>query len=96
MPDINGLRYLASFSATDLNKSGGKLLDNALQGAVRITRRDQRFVLMREDALVGLLDEARDDRPQSLEDLLRDYDCQKIRALTDAFRADAPAGKELI
>jgi hypothetical protein len=96
MTNISGLRFQASFSATELNKSGGKLLDSALQGAVQITRRDQRFVLLREDALVGLLEEARDDRPQSLEDLLRDYDAQKIKTLTRTFHDDPPVGKELI
>ena len=86
----------ASFSATDLNKSGGKLLDAALKGAVRITRRDQSFVLMREDALAELIEDARDDRPKSLQDMLRDYDAEKIKRLTRGFLDDAPEGKELI
>jgi hypothetical protein len=86
----------ASFSATALNKSGGKLLDAALRGAVRITRRDQRFVLLREDALAELIEEARDDRPRSLQDMLRDYDAEKIKKLTRGFLDDAPKGKELI
>jgi hypothetical protein len=90
------LRWAASFSATDLNKSGGKLLDAALRGAVRITRRDQCFVLMREEALGELIEDARDDRPKSLHDLLRDYDAEKLKKLTRGFLDDAPKGKERI
>jgi hypothetical protein len=90
------LNLAPSFSATDLNKSGGKLLDSALEGPVRITRRDQRFVLIREDEFLGMIDEARDGRPKSLEDLLRDYDAEKIRKLTRPFLEDKPKGKELI
>ena len=96
MSDALPMRFAKIFSATDLNKSGGKLLDTALSGAVRITRREQRFVLMREETLMGLLEEARDDRPKSLEDLLRDYDADKVKSLTRGFLDDAPAGKELI
>lgn len=96
MSDPVPLAVAASFSATDLNKSGGKLLDTALSGPVRITRRDQRFVLLREDALVELLADAQDDRPKSLDDLLRHYDGAKIRTRTRAFLDDPPAGKEPI
>ena len=96
MSDNTTLRFAASYSATDLNKSGGKLLDAASRGAVRITRRQQRFVLIREEALVDLLEEARDDRPRSLEDLLRDYDAKKIKKLTRRFLDDAAKGEELI
>jgi hypothetical protein len=96
MSETSGLHVQASYSTTDLNKTGGKLLDSALRGAVRITRREQRFVLMREDALAELLDEARGDWPKTLEDLLRDCDIQKLRTLTEGFRDDAPAGTERI
>jgi hypothetical protein len=34
--------------------------------------------------------------PESLEDLLRGYDVQKIKTLTHVFRDDAPRGTELI
>ena len=84
----------ASYSATDLNKCGGQILDAATTGAVRISRRGQDFILMRSDQLTGLLEAARDGRPQSLDDLLRDYDAAKIRGLTAGFLEDAPAGKE--
>jgi hypothetical protein len=88
--------FAGSFSATDLSKSAGKLLDAALNGAVRITRREQSFVLLREEALSELLRDAREDRPRSLEDLLRDYDAEKIKRLTRPFLDDTAAGKEPI
>jgi hypothetical protein len=96
MPDGVPLRVTATVSATEFNKAGGKLLDAALAGAVRITRREQRFVLMREDALLHLIEDARDDRPKSLDDLLRDYDPDKLKKLTRGFLDDARKGKELI
>jgi hypothetical protein len=96
MSKTTPLHFAVTVSATELNKSAGKLLDIALKGAVRITRRDQRFLLVREETLAGLLEEARDNRPRSLEDLLQDYDPEKIKKLTRGFLDDAPAGKELI
>jgi hypothetical protein len=96
MAETPALRFKARYSATDLSKSGGKLLDNALEGAVQISRREQSFVLIREDQLVHLLAEARDNRPGSLDDLLRDYDAEKIKGLAGGFLDDPPAGKELI
>jgi hypothetical protein len=90
------LQFKARFSATELNKSGGKALDKALDGAVQITRRDQHFVLIREEALAALLEEARDTRPQTLDDLLRDYDAEKLKGLTRGFLEHPPAGKEPI
>lgn len=96
MSELDPLNRAPSFSATDLNKSGSKLLDKALEGPVRITRRQQRFVLMREEALLGVIAEAKDGRPRSLEDLLRDYDAGKIKKLTRNFLEDRPKGKELI
>jgi hypothetical protein len=90
------LAYIAAYTATDLNKAGGKVLDHASQGAVEITRRSARFVLMREDHLARLLDAARTGRPQSLADLLRDYDVAKVKSLTRSFTDDKPAGRELL
>ena len=43
-----------------------------------------------------MLEDARDDPPKSLEDLLRGYDADKIKRLTREFLDDAPAGQELI
>jgi len=88
--------YIAAYSATDLNKAGGKVLDHAGQGAVRITRRSARFVLMREDHLERMLEAARTGHPQDLAELLRDYDAAKIKSLTRSFLDNKPAGKELL
>jgi hypothetical protein len=86
-----------SYSTTDINKSGSRVYDDAwVKGGVEITRRGQRFVLLRQDYLNRLIDEAREDRPQSLHDLLHDYDAEKIRTLTGDFAAEPPTGKELI
>jgi len=87
-------RVVATYTATDLNKAGGKVLDDAGHGSVRITRRGTSFVLMREDALDSLLTAARDGRPQSLEDLVRGYDLGKVKSLTRLFLEDPPVGKE--
>jgi hypothetical protein len=86
--------FVATYTATDLNKAGGKVLDDAGQGTVRIKRRGTSFVVMREAMLDRLLAAARDGRPQSLEDLVRGYDAGKIKSLTRGFLDDAPAGKE--
>lgn len=86
-----------SYSTTDVNKSGSRVYDDAwVKGGVEITRRGQRFVLLRRDYLNRLIEEAREGRPQSLDDLLRDYDPGKIRELTAGFEAEPPSGKELI
>ena len=37
-----------------------------------------------------------DDRPRSLDDLLRDYDADKVKTLTAGFTDEPPAGKEII
>jgi hypothetical protein len=87
---------VAEMSSTDLNKTSGKVLDAAVEGPVRVRRRDQRFVILREDALDELLAAARENRPQPLAALLQDYDCEKVASLVGDFLADAPAGRELI
>jgi hypothetical protein len=96
MAATDRVRFAGRYSATALNKSGGKLLDKALEGAVQITRREQRFVLIREEQLAQLIDEAGGDRPQSLDDLLRDYDAAKIKKLTRGYLDDPPKGKEML
>jgi len=87
---------IAEMSSTDLNKTSGKVLDMAFEGPVRVTRRNQRFVVMTEDTLENLLEAARDNWPQSLEDLLQDYDKDKIRRLAGGFLSDPPVGKEIL
>jgi molybdopterin-guanine dinucleotide biosynthesis protein len=88
--------FVATYTATDLNKAGGRVLDDAGRGTVRIRRRGTNFVLLREEQFTRLLAAAHDGRPQSLEDLLRDYDPDKVKSLTRGFLDDAPAGKELL
>jgi hypothetical protein len=91
------LNVAGSFRATDMNKAGGKILDAAAaKGGVEITRRGQEFILMLKSDLTKMLDDAREDRPQTIEDMLRDYDRDKIGKLTAGFLDDQPAGKEII
>jgi len=87
-------RFVATYTAADLNKAGSTVLDDAGHGAVRIRRRGTSYVLIREEALYGLPAAARDGRPQSLEDLLRGYDAGKVKSLTRGLLDDAPVGKE--
>ena len=87
----------SSYSTTEINKSGAKVYDDAwASGSVEITRRGQKFVLLRQDVLQRLIAEAASHRPQTLDDLLRDYDAGKIKALTRAFLDAPPQGKERI
>lgn len=96
MADASRLRFAARYSATEMNKSGGKLLDRALEGAVQITRRAQHFVLLREDHLAHMIEDARDGRPKSLDDLLQGYDAGKLKRRVRRFLDEPPAGKERI
>ena len=86
-----------SYSTTQLNKSGAQVYDDAwAKGGVKITRRGQTFVLLRQDYLSTLIHEARDDRPKSLDDLLHDYDADKIKSLTTDFTNAPPTGSEIV
>jgi hypothetical protein len=86
-----------TYSTTDVNKAGARVYDDAwVKGGVQITRRGQRFVLLRQDYLTKLIEDAHDDRPKSLDDLLRDYDADKVKKLTAVFTDEPPAGKEVI
>lgn len=87
---------IAELSSTDLNKTSGKVLDIAAEGPVRVLRRSQRFVLLKEETLDGMIDAAREARPQSLDDLLQDYDKGKIRELAGGFLSSSSTGKEII
>ena len=89
-------RVVATYTATDLSKTGGKVLDDAGRGTVRIRRRGTSYVLMREELLDSLLAAAREGRPQSLEDLVRGYDSGKLKTLTRGFLDDPPVGKERV
>ena len=86
-----------TYSTTDVNKVGARVYDDAWsKGGVQITRRGQRFVLLRQDYLTKLIEDAHDDRPRSLDDLLRDYDADKVKKLTAGFTDEPPAGREII
>jgi hypothetical protein len=90
-------RFAASYSVTEINKSGSQVYDDAwVNGGVEITRRGQRFALIRQDYLDKLIEEAREGLPNSLADLLADYDPKKIRKLTSEFAEAPPVGKEMI
>lgn len=92
---MDAINVVATYTATDLNKSGGKVLDDAGSGAVRIRRRGTSYVLMREENLTKLLAAALEGTPQSLADLVRGYDAAKVKSLTRNFLDDPPSGKEL-
>ncbi|MDK9721049.1 MAG: hypothetical protein OEL53_07675 [Rhodospirillales bacterium] len=88
-------RFAASYSTTEINKSGAQVFDEAwARGGVEIRRRQQRFALVRQDVLERMIAEAGDQRPRSLDDLLRDYDADKIKGLTGDFLTAPPRGKE--
>jgi len=85
------------YSTTDVNKSGARVYDDAwVKGGVQITRRGQNFVLLRQDYLETLIQEAQENRPKSLNDLLHDYDADKIKTLTTQFMNASPTGNEII
>ena len=87
----------SSYSTTDVNKSGAQVYDDAwVKGGVQITRRGQRFVLLRQDYLETLIQEAQDNRPKSLDDLLHNYDADKIKMLTAPFMNASSTGNEIL
>jgi hypothetical protein len=89
----------AEFTASDL-KRGGSVLEAASDGkVVRITRRDTRFLLIREDYVMRLVAELTDTTPKSLEQMLEGFtaeDATGLRERMAAWRADDPVGSELI
>ena len=91
-----GHEYVATYTATDLNKSAGRVLDDASRGMVEIKRRGATYVMLRSDRLDQLLRDARQDRPRDLADLLDGYDAEKIKSVTSDFLNASPAGKERI
>jgi hypothetical protein len=86
---------VASFAASDLKQSG-PILDAATRGVVRITRRSDVFLLLREAQFADIMREAADPRPKTLADLLVDYDPADIKTRLGAWTADAPAGTETL
>jgi hypothetical protein len=81
-------------------KRGGAVLETASDlKVVRITRRDTRFLLIREDHVMTLVAELTDTAPKSLEQMLEGFtaeDATNLRERMTAWRADEPVGKELI
>jgi hypothetical protein len=89
--------FSTSYSVTEVNKSGSRVYDDAwVKGGVEITRRGQRFALVRQDYLDKLIEEAREGRPTCLADLLADYDPEKIKEITAEFAAAPSVGKEML
>ncbi len=86
---------VASFTASNL-KSPGPVLDAAARGPVRITRRGESFVILREARLAELLAEAADPRPKTLADLVAGYDAAGVKARLSGWLADAPSGTEAL
>lgn len=87
---------VADVSSTDLNKTSGKVLDKAVLGPVRISRRNQRFVVLREETLEDMLNAARTNRPQSLEDMLQGYDKDAARREAGSLLSAPPVGREVL
>jgi hypothetical protein len=86
---------IGTFTASDLKQSG-PILDAAAQGVVRIKRRGEAFLVLREAQFDMLIAEAADPRPKNLADLLVDYDADEIKARLSWWLTDGPAGKELL
>jgi hypothetical protein len=89
------LETIASFTASDLKQSG-PILDAATRGMVRLTRRGDVFLLLREAQLAHMLQEAADPRPKTLADLLVDYDAEDVKARLGAWTNAAPSGGEAL
>jgi hypothetical protein len=93
------LRPGAEYSASDL-KNAGSVLD-AVDAAklVRITRRNTRFLLIREDRVTEFLADLTDRTPRTLEEMLEGFtpeDADDLRTRTAVWNADKPIGKELL
>ena len=86
---------VATFTATNL-KTPGPVLDAAVRGPVRITRRGETFVLLREAQLANLLAEAADPRPKTLADLVAGYDAESVVSSLEGWLTDGPVGKEAL
>ncbi len=90
------LGFCAEMSSTELNKTSGRVLDLAQKGPVRVIRRSQHFIVIREEALDDMLEAAQENRPKTIQDMLVGYDREKIMKLVGGFISDPPKGKEII
>jgi hypothetical protein len=89
----------AEFTASDLKRGGSVLEAASAVKVVRITRRGTGFLLIREDHMMDLVTELRDTTPRSLAEMLEGFtpeDAASLRNRMAGWRADEPAGKELI
>ena len=88
--------YVADYSATEFSKHASQVLDMAGQGAVRVKRRNEVFVLLRERHLDQIVADAQDNRPKTLEDMLQGYNADQMKAGMTGWLEDIPAGKETL
>ncbi len=90
------LPFVADYSATDFSKRASQVLDMAGHGAVRVRRMNEVFVVLRERQLNDIVEDARDPRPKSLEDMLEFYDADDIKANLKGWLEDKPAVNEAL
>jgi hypothetical protein len=94
---VDVLNPKEKFTTTTVNKSPAHVWDAAWKsGVIEIDRREQRFVLIRMDVLAKTIDDARNNRPQSIDDMLSGYDRAAAKEKTEWFLNDAPEGRELL
>jgi len=89
------VQTIADFTASDLKQSG-PILDAAVRGVVRIRRRGEAFLLLREAQFDRLVAEAADPRPKTLADLLVDYDAAEVKGRLSGWLSDTQAGNEAL
>lgn len=89
------LNFVADYTATDFSRNPGRALDAAGQGAVRVRRRGEAYVLLHARYLEKIIQDASDPRPKRLEDLLTGDDAE-IKAGMKDWLADDAAGKEVL
>jgi len=92
---MNHVEPVADFTASDLKQSG-PILDAATRGVVRIKRRNESFLLLRETHFEQLLEEAADPRPKSLADLLVGYDAEEVKQRLSGWMSESPTGQEIL
>ncbi len=93
----NVLNPEEKFTITIVNKSPERVWDAAWEtGAVEVDRREQRFVVMRIDILAQVIEDARHNRPQSLDEMLSGYKRDAAKEDTAWFLSDGPKGRELL
>ena len=85
---------VADFTASDL-KTAGPVLDAATRGVVRIKRRGQAFLLLREEDFDRIVAKEAAPRPKTLAERLENYDPAKIRKLLGGWTDFPPAGREI-